>query len=295
MTPHTHIFHPVISSPGPDGGMIALAFSTVDAELTLRAADKGEVLEDHLAQRVVTSFLEARGIRDRIAVETTLSERDQADDVWRIPSAVAALAALRDALPGLAEVLWPAQILAHLQEIKVARVMRDGHRVRAALDGGAHARVDYDGGTIDFDVPEAAIVWIRVPLDADPKLWTQAQTSKISVKRANAAAEQCAAALLRAAFNDSIALFQAWESAAPPEALLAGFPGWIPAQNAARAAAPHARIGLVGTGPDMLIASHHEAIAAAAAQAALTTFEAHALECDVHAWSNLNEDEDLQE
>lgn len=289
MTPTTRTFHPVLTSAGPAGGMIAFAFATVDATLTLSFDERGD-RPTHAGQRAVDHFLLAQGVQGTVQVDTDLAAELWTDPAWELSLATNALVALRDALPGLSEQLWPEHILASLQTQKLARTMIDGHRVRAAMGPGVHARVDYDGGAVDFDLPDAAMIWIRPPLAPSPRAWTQAQSGTVSVKRAQANAEKLAATLLRAACNDGIAIFQAWEDIDLPESILAAYSGWLPALHAARNAAAHAHIGLVGAGPDMLIVAGDEATASAAAQAALLTFEAHALDCDVHAWSSITED-----
>lgn len=292
MTLITRTFHPVLTSPGASGGMIAFAFATVEEHVSLtHSASNAEVL--HVGQLAVNQVLEDQGVKDSLTVETTLSPEQLDSPVWRISLAVNSLIALRDALPGLSEVLYPENILAVLDRLKIARKMRDGHIVRAAIGGGIHARVDLDGGAVDFDLPDAAMIWLEVPYAASSSAWTQAQSSKVSSKRASASAERFAASILRAACNDGIAIFEAWESVDLPETILASYPGWIPAQNAARHAAAHARVSLIGAGPDMLIVAADEAIASAAAHAAIQTFEAHALECAVNAWSSITEPEDL--
>lgn len=286
-------FHPILSSPGPDGGMIAFAFATVEAELQLTRLHERDALPAHAGQRAVNHVLETHGIADVIRVDANLDDSALEHPFWSIALAVGALSALRDAITGLAERLYAEDILAALQAIGIASPLRDGHRVRAAMEPGVHVRIDHDGGAVAFELPDAAIVWIQPTLAEQPAAWTQAQASKIAVKRANARAERLAAAMLRAACNDGIAIFQAWEEVDVPETLTASYSGWLPAKTAAKNASAYAHVALVGPGPGMLIVADNEHSASAAAQAALMTFDAHAITYDVQAWSSLHDEEDL--
>lgn len=291
MTTSTRAFSPVLSSPGPVGGMIALGFEAEFAEVWLREALADEAPLAHAGQRVVDALFDKHGVHDRVMVETSLDVDAHDDPAWTLSLAVAALCLVRDTYTGLSEVLYAEDMLQILEAAKVAKTMLDGHRVRAALEGGVHARVDRDGGAVAFDLPDAAMIWLRPPLTPASKIWTQVQSKSVPSKRASATSDRTAAAMLRAACNDGLAIYDAWEATLVDEDLLAAYPGWLPASQAAREHAPGAYVTLVGAGPDMLIVADNEDAASRAATAALQTFHAHALECRVFAWSSLPENE----
>lgn len=291
MTEESRVFYPVLSSPGPTGGMLAYSFEGHESTLQLRPALEDESLPTHVGQQAVDKVLQRHGIQDRLVVECTLAAEELERLCWRIPLAVQALLALRDRYTGLAETLYPDDIVEILQDANIAKRMLDGHRIRAALEGGVHARVDLDGGAIAFDTPDAAVIWLRIPSAVAPAVWTRAQAEKVARKRATGSGERFAATLLRAACNDGIAIFEAFEAVDTDDAIFAAIPGWLPARQAAKASAPHAVLSLESTGPDMLIFADNEAAASRAAVAALETFQAHAIEVELHAWSSIEEQE----
>lgn len=291
MTTSKRVFSPVLSSPGPVGGMIALGFEAESAELWLRPATDDEALPSHTGQRAVDALFAKHGLHDRVVVETTLANEDLDDPIWSISLAIAALSAVRDTYSGLCEVLYADDMLQILDAARIGKTMLDGHRVRAALEGGLHARVDRDGGAVAFDLPDAAMIWLRPELKKASKIWTQVQSKSVPSKRASATSERMASAMLRAACNDGLAIFDAWEATLVDEDLLAAYPGWIPASLGAKETAPGAYVSLVGAGPDMLIVADNEDAASRAATVALQTFHAHAISCRVFAWSSLPENE----
>lgn len=291
MSVNARVVFPVLSSPGPTGGMFALSFEGHETALQLRHAHAGESKPTHAGQRAVDSFLNKHGIADpRVIVDVDLPHEEIETAIWRIPVAVEALLALRDQYPGLSEVLYAEHILEILEETKIARRMIDGHRIRAAMDGGVHARVDYEGGAVAFELPEAAMIWVRVPHQLPSSAWTQAQSNTVARKRATGHAERLAATLLRAAVNDGIAIFEAFASADVDPELLARIPACLPAMQAIKEVAPGIAHCLEGASADLLLFSDKEEAASRAAVAVMKTFQAHALDVVVHAWSSIEEE-----
>lgn len=289
MTDVTRVIFPVLSSPGPTGGMLAYSFEGHESSLQLRNALEDETPPTHAGQQAVDAVLRKHGIEAKLIVTCDLDAAEAATLCWRIPLAVQALLALRERYSGLAEALHPDDIVGVLQEAGIAKRMLDGHRIRAALEGAVHARVDLDGGAIAFDLPEAAMIWLRVPAELASSTWTKAQAERVVRKRAAGAAERFGATLLRAACNDGIAVFEAFESVDTDESVYRAIPAWLPARQAAKEVAPGAVVSLESAGPDMLIFADNEDAASRAAVAALQTFQAHAIEVEIHAWSSIDE------
>lgn len=281
---------PVLSSPGPFGGMIAFAFEGHEASLRLRPALDDEALPTHAGQRAIDALLAQHGVADRLIVETTVPEDQRERLEWRIPLAVQALMEARMQISGFAERLAPTELITLLHDAKIVKRRTDGHRVRAAMEGGAHVRVDLDGGAVAFELPEAAMIWLRVPATLSSAVWTRAQTAQLSRKRATSGSERLAAIMLRAAVNDGIAILEAFGEIDLDDSVYAAVPAWLPAAANARAEAPGAIVALQGAGPDMLIFADNEDRASRAAVAALQTFQAHAMDVEVHAWSSIPEE-----
>lgn len=270
--------------------MIAFAFEGHEASLRLRPALDDEALPTHAGQRAIDALLAQHGVADRLIVETTVPEDQRERLEWRIPLAVQALMEARMQISGFAERLAPTELITLLHDAKIVKRRTDGHRVRAAMEGGAHVRVDLDGGAVAFELPEAAMIWLRVPATLSSAVWTRAQTAQLSRKRATSGSERLAAIMLRAAVNDGIAILEAFGEIDLDDSIYAAVPAWLPAAANARAEAPGAIVALQGAGPDMLIFADNEDRASRAAVAALQTFQAHAMDVEVHAWSSIPEE-----
>lgn len=242
-----------------------------------------------MGQRVIDAVLARHGVAPNIHVQCDCSSEELQDPRWQIPLATTALVALRDHVTGLAEVLYLEDILDTLQECKVIQKHVDIHRVHAALYGGFHARLTRDGRSMNLHTPEAAMIWLQLPMNMPTSAWTKAQNTTLSYKRHAGASERLTQTILRALLDDDFAIFEAFEQLEPPEPLLSTIPGWIPARNTTKSRYPETIFALEGRGPDMLIVSSTEDEAMSAALLAKQRLEAHSFHASVHAWSTLQE------
>lgn len=279
----------MLSSAGPRAGLIACAFQGARRTLSLIHAPLETTPPTHVGQRVIDAVLARHGVEPDLHVQCDCSPEELEDPRWQIPLATTALVTLRDHVTGLAEVLYLEDILETLHECDVIQKHVDVHRVHAALYGGFHAQLTRDGRTMNFNTPEAAMIWLQLPMNVLPSAWTKVQNSTLSYKRHAGASDRLTKTLLRALIDDDFAIFEAFEQLQPPEALLLTIPGWIPARNTTKSRYKKTIFALEGRGPDMLIVSSTEDEAMSAALLAKQRLEAHSFHATVHAWSTLPE------
>lgn len=279
----------MLSSSSPRAGLIACAFQGARRTLSIVHASPEAIRPTHVGQRVVDAVLERYGVESDLHVQCDCNPEELEDPRWQIPLATSALAALRDHVTGLAEVLYLEDIIDRLHACEVIQKHLDTHRVHAALYGGFHAQLTRDGQTMNFHTPEAAMIWLQLPYHVPASAWTKAQNSTLSYKRHAGASERLTKTLLRALSDDDFAIFEAFEQVEPPEPLLSTIPGWIPARNTTKSRYKSTIFALEGRGPDMLIVSSTEDEAMSAALLAKQRLEAHSFHATVHAWSTLPE------
>lgn len=287
----TRTFCPVLTSAGPRAGTIACAFEGARRSLSLvRVPQNHEATAPkHAGQRALDALFERAHVASTLHVHHDLSPEEAQDPRWQIPLAVHTLIAIRNHISGLAEHLYREDIFALLEHIKLTQTAHDAHRIHAALYGGFHTQITPQGDVVQFNTPEAAMIWLQIPAQVPKSAWTETQNSTLSYKKHTGTSERTARWMLQALCHEDFAILDAFNALQPPQTLLRTIPGWIPAQRTLKDVQPRTLFALEGRGPDALIFARSEQEALDAATLVQERLEAHSFRATLHAWSTIQE------